>query len=207
MAHKKNGFWTFIFSLLPGAGEMYLGFMKQGVSLMTLFFGLITFCAFFNFEVGLFILPIIWFYSFFHVHNLNGLPDEEFQQMEDDYLFHLTESEIGFQLTRKKELIIAYGCVLIGIYALWRVFLDMLYDLIPHEMYYYMYSLSRLLPQTILSILLIGFGIHLIRGKKTRLEQEEQADSFFSNQEMNKKDIDNQTVNSAFQDEFRYKND
>jgi hypothetical protein len=26
---KGNGVWRFCFSLLPGAGEMYMGFMKQ----------------------------------------------------------------------------------------------------------------------------------------------------------------------------------
>ena len=32
MTRKKNGFLTLCFSLVPGAGEMYMGFMKQGVS-------------------------------------------------------------------------------------------------------------------------------------------------------------------------------
>ena len=34
MTRKKNGFWTFVCSLVPGAGEMYMGFFKQGLSLM-----------------------------------------------------------------------------------------------------------------------------------------------------------------------------
>ena len=34
---KKNKFFTFMFSFIPGAAEMYMGFMKQGISLMTLF--------------------------------------------------------------------------------------------------------------------------------------------------------------------------
>ncbi len=38
MTRKKNGFLTFIFSLLPGAGEMYMGFFKQGMSIMAIFF-------------------------------------------------------------------------------------------------------------------------------------------------------------------------
>lgn len=37
MIKKKNAILTFIFSMLPGAGEMYMGFMKQGVSLMSMF--------------------------------------------------------------------------------------------------------------------------------------------------------------------------
>ena len=34
---KKNKFFTFIFSFMPGAAEMYMGFMKQGVCLLALF--------------------------------------------------------------------------------------------------------------------------------------------------------------------------
>ena len=37
MIKKKNAILTFIFSLVPGAGEMFMGFMKQGVSLMSMF--------------------------------------------------------------------------------------------------------------------------------------------------------------------------
>lgn len=36
MIKKKNGFIAFICSLIPGAGEMYLGFMKEGLSIMCL---------------------------------------------------------------------------------------------------------------------------------------------------------------------------
>ena len=37
MTHKKSSFWRFLFSLIPGAGEMYMGFLKMGTSLMALF--------------------------------------------------------------------------------------------------------------------------------------------------------------------------
>ena len=39
MQKQKRGFWLFIFSLIPGAGEMYMGFKKQGISIMLLFWG------------------------------------------------------------------------------------------------------------------------------------------------------------------------
>ena len=41
MTHKKSSFWRFLFSLIPGAGEMYMGFLKMGTSLMALFILLI----------------------------------------------------------------------------------------------------------------------------------------------------------------------
>lgn len=40
MRKRKNGFWTFVFSFIPGCAEMYMGFMKMGLSLMVAFFGL-----------------------------------------------------------------------------------------------------------------------------------------------------------------------
>lgn len=204
MAYKKNGFLTFLCSLLPGAGEMYLGFMKQGLSLMTLFFGIIAFCAFFGFEAGLFILPIIWFYSFFHVHNLNGLPDEEFHQVEDDYLFHLPEMENSFQLTRKKELLIAYGCIIIGIYALCKLILDTLSDLIPWSIYEQIDTIAQILPQSLLSLLLIAAGIHLIRGKKSQIDQQEKEEL---EKEKNCEEKKDQTSQPLFSDDFPFKNE
>lgn len=185
MTHKKNGFWTFLFSLIPGAGEMYLGFMKQGVSVMALFLGICAFCSFFQFDTGLFILPIIWCYSFFHVHNLNGLSDEEFASLEDDYLFHLPENT-ELYLNRKMQVILAWACIIIGAWALWKVILDLLYGILPSFIADLLYSLSYYLPQVILSILLIGLGIHLIRGKKAQLDSEESEDEAFAKEAFGK---------------------
>ena len=54
MTNKKNAFWRFIFSLMPGAGEMYMGFLKMGVSIMGLFL-LIAFIAS-SLGLGMFLL-------------------------------------------------------------------------------------------------------------------------------------------------------
>ena len=42
MQKQKRGFLLFISSLIPGAGEMYMGFFKQGISIMTLFWAIIA---------------------------------------------------------------------------------------------------------------------------------------------------------------------
>ena len=34
---KRNKFLTFLFSLIPGGAEMYMGFMKMGASLLSIF--------------------------------------------------------------------------------------------------------------------------------------------------------------------------
>ena len=50
MTNKKNRFFTLVFSCCPGAGEMYMGLYRQGVSLMGLFFCTIALAAWLEFE-------------------------------------------------------------------------------------------------------------------------------------------------------------
>lgn len=173
MTRKKRGLWTFLFSLIPGAGEMYLGFMKQGVSLMCIFLAWTGFCAFTSFDVGLFVLPVIWFYSFFHVHNLISLPDEEFYQQEDYYmLFHLDEIVKIDKWERGKVKFLAAVLIFIGGYtivgSLWEVF----WRLMPGWFYDEMYVVRYNVPRVVISLILIAFGVYLIRGKKVKLDEE-----------------------------------
>ena len=69
---KKNLFFTFCFSFIPGAGQMYQAYMKRGVSLMSLF---AVFCAItFSTSMPIFAipLPIIYAYSFFDTYNIRN---------------------------------------------------------------------------------------------------------------------------------------
>ena len=70
MTNKKSSLWRFFFSLIPGAGEMYMGFLKMGVSLMTLFIAIIFIASSLRLYALVVVDIIVWFYSFFHVHNL-----------------------------------------------------------------------------------------------------------------------------------------
>ena len=90
MKKQKHGFWVFIFSLIPGAGEMYMGFKKQGISIMLLFWGSIALASITGLGWLAMFLPVIWFYSFFNVHNLKSLSEEEFYSVDDNYV--LTEA-------------------------------------------------------------------------------------------------------------------
>ena len=62
---RKSRILTFLFALWPGAGQMYLGYMKRGVSLMGIFCLLISITGFLNLSFLFFLLPVIWFYAFF----------------------------------------------------------------------------------------------------------------------------------------------
>lgn len=170
MTRKKSGFLTFCFSLIPGAGEMYMGFMKQGLSIMAVFWLLVFFATFFNLGPVLFILPILWCYSFFNVHNIRGMSDEEFYALEDDYLFHLDENSLVGKLKGKQSNLLAWGLIIVGVAILWNYVIGYIRWLMPDEIYW---SVMDGVPQVAIAVLLIWCGIYLIRGKKKELDSRE----------------------------------
>ena len=110
MQKQKKGFLLFISSLIPGAGEMYMGFFKQGISIMTLFWAIIAIAGGLNISSLVIFLPVLWFYSFFHVHNLKELPEEEFYAIVDNYILHLDRI---FQKTATPKTIRRIAAILI----------------------------------------------------------------------------------------------
>jgi len=171
MTNKKNGFFAFIFSLLPGAGEMYMGFMKKGVSTMALFFLVIALSAWSGIGSFLFVLPIIWFYSFFTVHNLRSLSEEEFFMVEDTFLFNVEKDNDSVILfIRKYKNIIAIFFIILGVTTLWNNFNRLLQRVLPNPFRDLLDTLFFIGPQTITSIAIIALGIYLIRGKKKELD-------------------------------------
>ena len=180
MTNKKSGFWTFIFSLIPGAGEMYMGFFKHGSSVMITFFAIICIAGSLNLPIILFLLPVLWFYSFFHVHNLKHLPDEEFYALEDELFFPFTAAENNLDMKglmdkyRKPTAIIL---ILLGLSTLWKNFYGMLNDLLPVYLQDILWHLTYRLPQFAVGFLILAAGIYLITGKKKELEQSFEEES------------------------------
>lgn len=173
MTRKKRGFWTFCFSLIPGAGEMYLGFMKRGVSMMCLFLGWFAFCGVTGFSIGMCLLPVMWFYSFFQVHNLVSLPDEEFYQQEDDYLFLHMDKIVGVdKWERGKVKFIAAALIFIGGYTIVNTVWISFWNALPDWLYNELYVIRDGVPRIVISLILIAFGVYLIRGKKEKLYKE-----------------------------------
>lgn len=65
---KKNAFLTFLFACIPGAGQMYYGYMRRGLSLIVM-------CCVAA-GVGsilppiMLAVPVIWMYAFFDTYDL-----------------------------------------------------------------------------------------------------------------------------------------
>ncbi len=170
---KKSKFFTFIFSLLPGAGEMYMGFMKTGISLMILFVSIIAVAGFLQIPVLIMFLAVIWFYGFFHVHHLRGLSDVEFEKMEDNYLFGLDILSQGNKNMEKYRNWFAYVMIGLGAVLLWQLLFDILeLSAFPEGIRWIIYRIETSVPKLVVGILVIMTGIRMIKGKKELLFSE-----------------------------------
>ena len=173
MQKQKRGFWLFIFSLIPGAGEMYMGFKKQGISIMLLFWGSIALASITGLGWLAMFLPVIWFYSFFNVHNLKSLSEEEFYSVEDNYILHMDQfsGDIG-KFLQKHRNTTAWILILFGICILWSRFTSLLYFIVPNNMADYVYNICNSLPQIVIAAGIIAAGIYLLTQQKKKLKQE-----------------------------------
>ena len=62
---KKSKMLAMFLSLLPGAGHMYLGLQRRGLQLMAAFLLSIYILDVLHLSLFLFLIPILWFFSFF----------------------------------------------------------------------------------------------------------------------------------------------
>lgn len=167
MRRKKSKFSTFIFSLLPGAGHMYIGFMNMGLSLMSAFFFVIFLSSWLDIGPLMLILPMIWFYSFLDCMNKVCSSDEEFLLLEDNYLFSIDKlAKFDKDILQKRKLLTGILLLFLGGYLVLKNIMRSLERFIPHEIYMIIDDITRLAPQIILGIAIIALGAKLIMGKK-----------------------------------------
>lgn len=160
MKQKKNKFFTLIFSMMFGAGQMYMGFMKQGLSIMGCAIGIIAVGLITQLNIFYLLLPLIWFYGFFDSINKRALPDETFLKSDD---ISIIPFEINTQLMKKiidkYQIFIGGGFVFLGICILNN---SVLSYIVPRGS-----LLLRLVgPQFLIAVLIIAVGVQLIRGKR-----------------------------------------
>lgn len=159
---KKNALLTFIFACIPGAGQMYYGYMRRGLSLVTLF------CV--ASGIGVIIppillaTPIIWMYAFFDTYDLirylvSGNPKP------DDFIWG-DRIDLGrFKtFTPRGNRIIGWVLVACGVWVLFDSWVaPILHDVfITLGIEYLYYNLVGQLPTIIVAGLLIYFGIRLL---------------------------------------------
>ncbi|NLW22858.1 MAG: hypothetical protein GXY88_06345 [Tissierellia bacterium] len=140
---------TLALSIIPGAGHMYLGLQQRGLILMAIFLFSIFFMGWLGLSLLLFLLPLIWFYSFFDAfHIVNG------KDLEGE--------ELPFILSNIKQKWIGWGLIALGILTIME---RIIYPLIPYYIRNYMQT-------SIVSLIFIIGGIKLLAKSKEEIQKE-----------------------------------
>lgn len=158
---KKNGILTFLFAFVPGAGQMYQGYMKRGLSLITLFF-LCIMAGMLLLEQLVLTALIVWMYSFFDTYDLiRHLAAGE--PKEDDLLLPANWDNIRAILPQHNKLL-GWGLIAFGVWALYDILIaDWMTTVLEHFFGYgYAYDIIHGIPNILVGILLVVAGIKLL---------------------------------------------
>ncbi len=173
---RKNSFLTVLFAFIPGAGPMYLGYMKRGISLMGVFFGILAICTLLRIDSILWALPIVWFYSFFTTLNIHGLIVRSMPIPKDEYPFDTTKVQGAFAdtLSSKKGIYLGYTLIVIGVIMminlLFASVINLLNSYFP-QLSGLFYRLREGFPTLIIAVIIIVLGTKLVRSGKQMDEQ------------------------------------
>ena len=167
---KKNGFLTFCFAFIPGAGQMYQGYMKRGLSLISIFCVGIMISAIFSYATVL--LPIVWMYSFFDTFNLRSAP---YPVETDQYLIPVEWLEKGKAFVKKRPTVVGAILILLGVWTLFDTFVAPILSYLAilagvNEIYYY--TFYRNLPALAVALAIIYAGFRLAFGKSNQEKQD-----------------------------------
>lgn len=157
---KKNAFLTFIFACIPGAGQMYYGYMKRGTSL------LVYFCLFIM--LGTIISPlvvgvaVVYMFSFFDTYDL--IRHMAAGEPKEDSLLVLGNYEEIKKMVPQHNRLIGWGLVGIGVWALYDTFIsNWLYTLLCNLVGNgYAYDIITGIPNVVIAALLIFAGLKLL---------------------------------------------
>ncbi|MEG1932742.1 MAG: hypothetical protein RR075_06495 [Pygmaiobacter sp.] len=174
MKKEKNLLLTFCFACCPGAGQMYMGYLKRGVSLMLLFFSIFGICGFFRIWIFAVVLPAIWFVAFFDTFTLRSLGAEERARRPDDFLFTLPDEmkrQSAGEWAKRYHLGIGILLIFIGSYAIYNdlimPFIGRLLDSVSIDLWW-LWNIMYQLPSFCVAVIVILIGIRLVRGEKKK---------------------------------------
>lgn len=175
---KKNRFLTFWMSCIPGAGEMYMGFMKRGLSMMLLFFLTIVVAVWLEQGAIACLCIVEWFYSFFSANHIASLSDEDFEQVKDEYLFGMDAFPGTKTFLEKYHKWVACGLIFIGSCFLWNTMVSVLNFMLPEQYRFIcriMWRIGDYIPSIVIGCGIIVLGVKMLGGKKMEIVEEEKT--------------------------------
>lgn len=157
---KKSKVIATLLSIFPGAGHLYLGLQRRGLQLMVAFLFAIYILDVLRISLFLFLIPILWFYSFF----------DALQQASRHGKEELKDVPIIDWLINHQKWIGIGLVVMGGFYLLDNVLMAIIQQLFPNINVYYWFQ--RYFQTTLVSILLIGGGLKLLLGGRGKNRSE-----------------------------------
>lgn len=169
---QKNGFLTLCFSFIPGAGQMYQGYMKRGVTQVLLFVIPLMIGGVFL-PVLMVLSAVVYMYSFFDSLNLHAQLRQG-AAPADAFLFSWDGGEDLARLVERRHHLIGWALVVLGVAGLYQGFVSpWLYSLV--DLIGWDTALGQLLNQVVrgipglaVGLVFIGLGLWLIKGGKKK---------------------------------------
>lgn len=166
----KNGLLTLLFAFIPGAGQMYQGYMKRGLSLMLMCCAIGVLAMLFA-PIALFLM-LVFMYSFFDTLNLRAQIALG-NAPADDYLVHLDpkDKRLARLLLDSHKLVgwllIAFGALI----AYQNLIMNTLGDLVyrwghSSPVFRALYLVMDSLPDVVVCVVLIVCGVWLVKGPR-----------------------------------------
>ncbi|MDO4531285.1 MAG: hypothetical protein Q4C06_04825 [Bacillota bacterium] len=176
MNWDKQKILTFLCAIWPGAGYMFFGMMKKGAIVMAIFTALTGLTMTIGWKFLAFLLPVLWFYSFFDTFRIARL-SEECREEEDQIFF---EKAVAFckddplKNFEGRKTLLAVVILLTSLYTL-------IYGvLLPFfrwgEQFYWVQVLLTVIPTAVVAILLFLVGKDILQKEQERKEAEELAE-------------------------------
>ncbi|MNP43619.1 hypothetical protein D3C76_1374480 [compost metagenome] len=151
---KRSKVLVTLLSAFPGAGHMYLGLQKRGLQFMVLFLGSIYILDILRLSLFMFLILVIWFYSFFD--GLQQVARYGKEPLVDAPLVQGIENYRG---------LLGGILLLLGLYYLSTQFIIPVLDTRFPE-YRIDYRFRTYIQTFIVSLLFIGGGLKLALGNK-----------------------------------------
>lgn len=171
----KNGFLTFCCAFIPGAGQMYQGYMKRGLSLIltACLIGMVSSLL----DPVMLLLVVVWMYSFFDTFNLRAQIGAG-TAPQDDYLVHINWHDQRMeQFMLDSHKLLGWGLIALGaLVAYQNILMNTLGDIVwrwgqSSPFFRALYLMMDQLPEVVVCVALIICGAWLVRGPKGRKQK------------------------------------
>jgi hypothetical protein len=146
-------------SIIPGAGHMYLGLLKQGAQFMAAFFFFLFMSSWLRLELLVFVLPVIWFYSIFDAYHML-VEESEGLRPDESPLFDWFNQHPGWM---------GWGLIILGVLALLqRIITPVFQSLIDYDVQNYIQT-------GLVALFLIAGGVALLKGSHRTTKKEDES--------------------------------